>query len=121
MSDDVPDKTDETKTDDKPESKGSVGTMSIKELADVVEDMVKRFLGNDKSSEGGADRDTEKGTNVDLERQVQDAVQKIRASEKSNEEKTSLLQTIQDLKAKVEKQPIERRRVHKFMGWGEPE
>lgn len=53
---------------------------------------------------------------------VQAEIDKIKAKETEDNDKLTIQQKLQELSDKTqEKQPVERRRVHKFMGWGENE
>lgn len=60
------------------------------------------------------------GKSVGIAAVVKAEIDKIKADEKEENDKKTIQEKLAELSEKTqEKQPIERRRVHKMMGWGE--
>jgi hypothetical protein len=57
---------------------------------------------------------------VGIAEAVKAEIDKLKAKETEESEKQTIQQKLQELSEKTaEKEPVERRRVHKLMGWGE--
>jgi flagellar motility protein MotE (MotC chaperone) len=108
--------------DDKPE-----GTVSFADLRAVVKEMVAEVVGSGKDDKPKDDKskddyeaDNSKTARQSLADEVKAALASIRDSEAEEESKKSMterLHAVEELLA--EKPPVERRRVHKIMGWGD--
>ena len=114
---------DKEKTDDKvPDGPITMGT--IRELvADTVKAAVSGLtsIGSDttKPDTKNSDSDT-KGSGLDIAGQVQRELDKLKAREAQDAREKSIDEKLAELSEKTkEKPPVERRRVHNFMGWGE--
>lgn len=127
MADDNKTTTDDkttTTTDDKKtgESAGlKVGDIR-KMIGDMVAEAVKAGTSTHDDAQKGAQQHTE--TRLDRSSSVQVAVQaeidKIRNKEAAEKKDKDLQDKLTELQEKTkEKAPVERRRVHKLMGWGE--
>ena len=98
-----------------PESSGGIKMGDLKKLIqDVVAEAVKP---GDKPTDKSDDAPATVGGIADKVRQE---IEAIRAREKEETEKVTMASELAELKEKAkEKAPVERRRIHKFMGWGE--
>lgn len=94
--------------------------ISIGDLRKLITETVEGILGKgDKTDKSGEKRESEGESIAD---QVAREINKLRAKEareKRDQDIDKDLQELKELKAKVEKSPVERNRRHKIMGWGE--
>jgi flagellar motility protein MotE (MotC chaperone) len=103
------------------------GSVKFSDLRNVITEVVKDILGTDKKDPEPTEEkkapeyeaDNSKTARQQLADQVKAELEKIRDSDNQESEKKSLQERLQNLEAKLEKTPVERRRVHKMMGWGE--
>jgi hypothetical protein len=101
--------------------------LKLGELRSLIEDVVKKVTGSAEKTEDDAHERAQKGTLNRLDRessiaeQVQAELAKMNEAEKRKAKEDGLAATVKTLTEKVlERAPVERRRIHKFMGWGEP-
>jgi hypothetical protein len=110
------------------DDKADEGTVTFANLRDVIKEVVSDLIGKDK----GPDKEPEKAKEPEYEAensktaretlaaQVRAELEKVRKSDAEESDKLSAAQRLQALEEKLaEKGPIERRRVHKIMGWGD--
>lgn len=108
------------------ETKGGGGALSVGELRQFIADTVTSLLkpvtgGDDKKTE---DKDTGRTEDSATRRasiadEVKRELEKIKAREARDKRDTDIDDKLKALEAKTEHTPVERRRVHKLMGWGE--
>jgi hypothetical protein len=109
----------------------SQAPLSLGELRTLIADTVKGLVGTGQKAENEAHDKAEDHTERKFERksdaadsiqgEVAKALQEIQTREAKQKEQSTLSQKVEEISKKVlEVQPIERRRIHKFMGWGEP-
>lgn len=122
------DKKDQKTEDQKPsDDKGSGGLTAgdiRKMIGDMVSDAVKTLGGKGNESDSKEDSKEDKtfrsSTGVDsIARQVDREVERIRAKEARDAKDKEIDEKLGKLSSIVEAPPVERRRVHKLMGWGE--
>lgn len=113
--------------DDKKEDSGTKA-LTMGDLKKFVEDTVGSLIksgkdvrddAHDKASEHTANK-LDRSSNI--QEQVQAELAKIKEKEdrdKKESERDTLLSELQEKLKGQEKAPVERRRVHKIMGWGE--
>lgn len=106
----------ETKTETETETEAEEGSVKFSDLKEVVREVVAEMLPSRSSSTKSTSRAS---SGAGIAEEVQAQLAKIKADEDAKAEKTSVQTTLADLKAKVERPPVERRRIHKVMGWGE--
>jgi hypothetical protein len=110
----------ETKPDDKTDDKTDKdGTVKFSDLVDVVTEVVNDKLAVLKGAVTGTEKTTVDGPES-IKEEVQRELEKIHKgqAEKDWREGTEgRLKAVEERTA--EKPPVERRRVHKLMGWGE--
>jgi hypothetical protein len=90
-----------------------------------IRDTLDRALSGGRAAESSA-RDSAGGrTESRLDReagipeQIQRAIAEAHAKDEDKRRVSDLESQVADVKARAEKQPVERRPVHHFMGWGE--
>lgn len=93
-----------------------------------IVDEVKKLLGGARAREGEhlTDPDQSRGARAqaagqNLEQMIADAIKvndDARAKQAADQERESRLKKLEE--AGAEKTPVDRRRVHRLMGWGEP-
>lgn len=120
---------DKTTEEDKTDESDSQSAINLGELRSLITDVVEKVVGGVKG--GDKDKEGEKtvpaGTESRADREssiageVQQALKQIEEAKAKEAREADTASTLADLKAKVEKPPVERRRVHKIMGWGEPD
>ena len=111
---------DEKKTEETPKPL-TMGDLK-KLIEDTVGNLVKSGKGvTDEQHEKAADRtETKLSRNSDVAEKVQEELAKIREKEARDTKERERDETLKSLVEKTaEKAPVERRRVHKLMGWGE--
>lgn len=95
--------------------------LTMKDIGKLVEDKIQAVVSGlnlDAPPEKEKEDTTPKGGNI--AEQVKQEIEKIRAHEKSEAEKESVAKQLADLAEKTkEKAPVERRRIHRLMGWGD--
>lgn len=104
-------------------TKGEVTTL----IGKLIDDKIKAVTAvtkveGEQQQQAQSRTETKLDRNSDLAAQVQAELDKIHAGEQEKAEKTALQTRIDALEAAAklaEKPPVERRRVHKIMGWGE--
>lgn len=109
-----------------PNPESESGTLTMGDLRGIVEDIVTKVAGAltpaaaKKAEETGKD---ESGRPVDIAAQVRGELEKMRLREAKERDEADLKKTVAELKERQKpedpKPPIERRRIHKMMGWGE--
>jgi hypothetical protein len=119
MADDEKDKNDNTEsgTDDDKSKPFRLG-----DLRELIVEEVKKAVGTDTKAHDEAQKATDKGLSAksDIASQVQEAIADIRKKEEREERDKRVESTLAELQKKVmETPPVERRKVHRFMGWGE--
>ena len=98
----------------------------------TLKSLIQEVVGSSKSTEEDAHRAAEHHTASRLDRSssvaaaVQAELAKLQAKDKEDKEVQERQQQLDNKLAELsektkEKPPVERRRVHKLMGWGEPE
>lgn len=112
-----------TTTDDK---KGGEGALKVGDIRKMISDMVTEAVKAGTSTEGKAHEGAQQHTETRLDRSssiqaaVQAEIDKIKGKEAAEQKDADLQKTLTELQEKTkEKAPVERRRVHKLMGWGE--
>lgn len=117
----------EKTTTDKPATdppKG--GGLTVSDLRNMVTELVKDAVGAAKAPEGApasdkAGTETQATRSTSIASEVQRQVDKIRAKDEREAKDKKIQDALTELSEKTkEKPPVERRRVHKLMGWGEP-
>jgi hypothetical protein len=112
---------------DKTESDTDTGApLTLKELGKFIKDTVAEAVSGIKSTTDDVHEKAAEHTEEKLDRkstiaeQVQAEIAKLRQQEKQEGESKAVTDRIAALEARVEeKPPVERRRVHRLMGWGE--
>lgn len=102
--------------DKPPESTG----IKLGDLKKLIQDTIAEVLpkADEKKPEDKPDEKVESSGSI--ADKVRAEIEKLRAKEKEDEEKSTLTKTVAELAEKTrEKVPVERRRVHRLMGWGE--
>lgn len=85
------------------------------DLEKLISDTVAKIVGEKKDI---TDETPKSGTNI--AEVVREQIQFLKSREKKEAEEADLKKSVDDLKkAATEQAPVERRRVHKLMGWGE--
>lgn len=112
-------------TDDKKDEKtDSQGPLSIGELRDFIKQEITSALGGikgvAKSDSDPKTTDTTSGQSSSIADEVQREISRLKDREAKSAQEQDLKDQIKALQDKTqEAPPIERRRVHKLMGWGE--
>jgi len=117
------------KEDDKSKS-DSQSALSLGELRKMITDTVASAVAGLKGTESdardkaGATTDKALGSKSDaadsIEAQVRAEIQRMKDKEAASQRDKDIDSAIADLKKRTEeKPPVERRRVHKLMGWGD--
>jgi gas vesicle protein len=93
--------------------------LKMGELKKFIQDTVAEVVG--KPADKPVDKSDDKTeTTGDIASRVRAEIEKIRGQEKTAEQQKTLESEIAALKESTkEKPPVERRRVHKLMGWGD--
>jgi hypothetical protein len=110
-----------------PKGEGApAGGIKMGDLRKMIQDTVTDVMKGVTVPTKGEDTDTPKGGGTQADRAtsiasaVQAEIEKIRAKEKEDDDKKTIQDKLNELSAATaEKPPVERSRVHKFMGWGE--
>jgi len=117
--------TEPTKPVDAKDSAPEALTLGV--VRKLVADTVSAALKGVERTEGTAHAAAQQHTESRLDRSstiqatVQAELDKLKAKEDSEKKEADLQAKLAELtEATAEKAPIERRRVHKLMGWGEP-
>lgn len=114
-------KTEETKST---EDKGAK-PLTIGDLKKFVEDTVHNVVKGVKTTESGAHEAAQEHTEKRLDRgstvqqQVEAELAKIRAKEERDKKDSEIESKLNELTTRTEVKPVERRKVHRLMGWGE--
>lgn len=108
-------KPDESKSDD-----GNF--ISLDDLRGIVKNIVADITGSGKSDKKTDSGDSKPESSADdIASRVKSTIEDMHKQERARARDNDLDEIIKAHKEKPkEKQPIERRKVHKFMGWGEP-
>lgn len=102
--------------------------VTMGDLRTIIKDMVTEVVGTGKKEttdgvSGTAPKqapETTENRSVGVAAMVKAEIDKLKAQEQEESEKATIQDKLKELSDKTaEKQPIERRRVHKMMGWGE--
>lgn len=108
------------------EKKEDSGSFHLGDLRELIAQEVKKAAGaltsTDTKEHKEAEKLTEKGldSKSNIAAQVQQAIDEIQGKEKAAQREKDIDDKLAELtKRTEEKTPVERRRVHKFMGWGE--
>jgi hypothetical protein len=116
---------EEKKTDDtggNPDDSG--GSVTFGAIRQMIEDAISKLGGGTKTDTPKTDTTVETGpqSRQSLAGEVERELRKMQAKEKEDQEKTGVADRLTALEEKVvEKAPVERSRVHRLMGWGEPD
>jgi CHASE3 domain sensor protein len=104
------------------------GTLTLGDLKNFIDTRIQALVESGKDKEEGARDKAQDHTEDKLDRgsrieeQVTRALQKLREKETKDEEQKTLSQQVAELLERTkERPPVERRKVHRFMGWGEQE
>lgn len=91
-------------------------------VTETVGEVMKGVTGkpDDKPADKPGETGTKENTPGDMASIVRNEIKRIKDHEKATERDATIDTKLAELSAAVvEKPPVERRRVHKFMGWGE--
>src|SRR5579859_3348408 len=112
------DKETETETEEteETETESEEGSVKFSDLKAVVREVVAEML---PSRSSGGSKSSTRSSGAGIAEQVQAELAKIKADEEATAEKTTTQTRIKSIEEKLERPPVERRRVHKVMGWGE--
>jgi hypothetical protein len=103
-------------SDNPPEPTG----IKIGDLKKLIQDTVADVVKGITPDAGGKPDDTPASTdNSSVADKVRAEIEKIRGREAEEKEKETIKTQLAELKSKTEQAPVERSRLHKFMGWGE--
>lgn len=101
--------------------------LTVSDLRNMVTELVKEAVeAAGKPAEGTpaatpATPDTAAGRSAGIADEVKRQVERIQARDKRAQDDKAIQDKLTELSEKTaEKPPIERRRVHRLMGWGEP-
>lgn len=103
------------------ETPGTPSRVTMGDIKELVKSTIAEMMPKEevKTPVAGGE---EKAPATGIAAMVQAEIEKIKAKETEDTEKATIQEKLQELSEKTqEKQPVERRRVHKFMGWGENE
>lgn len=115
------------KPEEKPEEKPDVSApLTLSELGTFITDKVTEAVKGLTAAKDDAHDTGAKVVEAKLDRkssiaeEVRAELQKIGAEDEEKKNRASLLDRLTAVEGKVtEKPPVERRRIHKIMGWGE--
>lgn len=95
---------------------GTLRSMIREEVAGIAKNLIP---GGSKDDGGDDNKDT--GNPADIRGQVEKALTSLREREARQERDKKVDELLEKSAApKEEKPPVERSRLHRFMGWGEP-
>jgi hypothetical protein len=96
--------------------------LTMGDIRKFVTDTVGELVKSGKEVDPAKDKDTEDRTprGGDIKSEVERELAKIKSREERNKRDTELDTKIKELTEKTaEKPPVERSKVHRFMGWGD--
>jgi hypothetical protein len=110
---------EEKKESEKTQESKSLAMGDLRNLIlDTVKDVMKGVTPEPKTDEPVSRREGTRSTSI--QEAVQAEIQKIQQKEAEETRQAKLDEELKHLReATAEKPPVERRRVHKVMGWGE--
>ena|ERR1700749_4709640 len=93
--------------------------IKLGDLTKLIKDTVAEVVGsNNGGTKEPASDENVKDTGIAA--QVREAIESIRGEEEKKKKEQTIESELAELKEKTkEKAPVERNRLHKFMGWGE--
>lgn len=110
-------------TEKTPESNSGGAPLTIGDLRKMITETVQGLVGGNGEKKDDNTPPKDEPTHPQaggIAAEVQRQVEKIRAREARQKRDEEVDGKLKELSEKVqEKQPVERRRVHKIMGWGE--
>lgn len=125
----------ETKTTDKPADDKLTAGEVRKMINDMVQESVTSVVSglglskSDSKGDGNGDKDGDSGAKSSsgtpsfatgsVSEQVRREIEKIRSREARDAKDKEIDQRLSKIDKAMEKQPVERRWVHKLMGWGD--
>ena len=94
--------------------------VTMGDIKELVKSTIAEMMPKDEGKTSSVATGDDKTPSVGIAAMVQAEIDKIKAKETEDAEKATIQEKLNELSEKTqEKQPVERRRVHKFMGWGE--
>jgi hypothetical protein len=113
-------KTEETKSTEDKAKPLTIGDLK-KFVEDTVHNVVKGVKTTESTAQEGAQEHTEKrlDRSSTVQQQVEAELAKIRAKEERDKKDSEIESKLNELTTRTEVKPVERRKVHRFMGWGE--
>lgn len=116
---------EEKKDDKKTEADSGSKPLTMGDLRKFVQDTVHEVVGNVKDTHDNAQGEAQEHTQTRLDRgstvkaQVEAELAKIRAKEERDKKDSEIETKLNELTTRTEVKPVERRKVHRFMGWGD--
>jgi hypothetical protein len=108
-------------TDNEKDDEGTKDLLNVGQLREFIAESVKSAvagLGGEKKEDSGEGKKDLSGG--DITQQVQRELARVREHERRTQREKDIDTTLAALQERTkEKPPVERRRVHKFMGWGD--
>jgi hypothetical protein len=110
------------------EPDSETGKLTMGDLSKMIEDKIAAIVpgilksGEPKSAEPAAPASGSSASSIDIAEEVRAQVARLKEQEDRLNKEKETDSTIKTLLERTEqKQPIERRKVHKWMGWGDPD